>query len=279
MTNHLKSNYDDMIVLDVTPESASWDYLSFRVIRLRGEQVYLHQTKHTELALVPLEGGGVVRTAAGEFPLQRAGVFQEKPSVLYLPPGHEFAVVVDNDAGSFEFAIGAAPATGKYPLRLFTPDEIRAEVRGGGAARRQVHHTLAHPMPAERLILYEVYVPGGAWSGYPPHCHDGYGGSAHLDETYYFRTDPAEGVALHRNYRRDSDFEEIFAVRNTDLVLVTQGFHSTSAAPGSNLYFLNYLAGELVDEARAQPPSYDDPDYAWLKEDYTGNLMRLPLIS
>ena len=275
MTNHLKSNYDDMIVLDVTPQSANWDYLSFRVIRLAGEQVYLHQTNDTELALVPLEGEGSVRTAAGEFALQRAGVFQEKPSVLYLPPGHEFGVSTES---SFEFAIGAAPAVGKYPLRLFTRDEIRAEVRGGGAARRQVHHTLAHPMPAERLILYEVYVPGGAWSGYPPHCHDGYGGSAHLDETYYFRTDPAAGVALHRNYRRDNDFEEIFAVRNTDLVLVTQGFHSTSAAPGSNLYFLNYLAGELVEDARKTPP-YDDPDYAWLKDDYTGNLMQLPLMA
>lgn len=275
MSNHLKSNYDDMIVLDVTPETANWDYLSFRVIRLIDGQVYLHQTRETELALVPLAGSGVAQTAAGDFPLRRAGVFQEKPSVLYLPPGHEFGVRADS---SFEFAIGAAPAVGKYPLRLFTPDEIRAEVRGGGAARRQVHHTLAHPMPAERLILYEVYVPGGAWSGYPPHCHDGYGGSAHLDETYYFRTDPAEGVALHRNYRRDDDFEEIFAVRNTDLVLVTQGFHSTSAAPGSNLYFLNYLAGELVDDARKTSP-YDDPDYAWLKEDYTGNLMQLPLMA
>ncbi len=274
MSNHLKSNHDDMIMLDVTPESAGWTYLSYRVIRLGGEQVYLHRTEGNELALVPLEGSGVVRTDAGDFALKRAGVFQEKPSVLYLPPGHEFGVWAE---GSFEFAIGAAPAEGKYPLRLFGPDEIRAEVRGGGAARRQVHHTLAHPLPAERLILYEVYVPGGAWSGYPPHCHDGYGGSAHLDETYYFRTDPADGVALHRNYRRDTDFEELFAVRDRDLVLVTQGFHSTSAAPGSNLYFLNYLAGELLDEARSTPP-YDDPDYAWLKEDYTGNLMRLPIM-
>ena len=274
MSNHLRSNVDDMIMLDVTPESAGWNYLSYRVIRLQGEQVYLHQTDNTELALVPLEGGGSVKTAAGDFALQRAGVFQQKPSVLYIPPGHEFGV---RTQGSFEFAIGAAPAEGKYPLRLFEPDEIRAEVRGGGAARRQVHHTLAHPLPAERLILYEVYVPGGAWSGYPPHCHDGYGGSAHLDETYYFRTDPAEGVALHRNYRRDTDFEEVFAVRDRDLVLVTQGFHSTSAAPGSNLYFLNYLAGELLDEARATP-SYDDPDYAWLKEDYTGNRMSLPIM-
>ena len=274
MSNHLKSNKDGMIVLDVTPESANWDYLSFRIVKLQHQQVYLHQTESTEVALVPLEGAGTVQTSAGDYPLSRAGVFLEMPSVLYLPPGCEFGVVSE---GSFEFAIGAAPAVGKYPARLFTPEEIKSEVRGGGAARRQVHHILAHPMPAERLILYEVYVPGGAWSGYPPHCHDGYGGSAHLDETYYFRTDPQNGVALHRNYRRDTDFEEIFAVRNTDLVLVTQGFHSTSAAPGSNLYFLNYLAGELVDEERAYPP-IDDPDYAWLKQDYVGNLMKLPLM-
>ena len=274
MTHHLKSNDSEMIVLDVSPSTANWAYLSFRIVKIENKEVYLHNTKDTELALVPLQGSGIVQTSGGDFRLQRAGVFQEKPAVLYIPPRQEFGV---STASGFEFAIGAAPAEGKYPLRLFTPAEIRAEVRGGGAARRQVHHILAHPMPAERLILYEVYVPGGAWSGYPPHCHDGYGGSAHLDETYYFRTDPANGVALHRNYRRDADFEEIFSVRDRDLVLVTQGFHSTSAAPGSNLYFLNYLAGELLDEARAQPP-YDDPDYAWLKEDYTANLMRLPLM-
>ncbi|MCY3866169.1 MAG: 5-deoxy-glucuronate isomerase [Chloroflexi bacterium] len=263
-----------MIVLDVRPETANWLYLSFRIVRVAAQQVYIHHTERTELALVPLEGAGTVQTTAGDYALSRAGVFQEKPSVLYVPPGQEFGVVSES---RFEFAIGAAPAVGKYPLRLFKPNEIKSELRGGGAARRQVHHTLAHPMPAERLILYEVYVPGGAWSGYPPHCHDGYGGSARLDETYFFRTDPANGVALHRNYRRDNDFEEIFAVRDRDLVLVTQGFHSTSAAPGSNLYFLNYLAGELIDDDRQRPP-YDDPDYAWLKEDYTGNLMRLPLM-
>ncbi len=274
MSNHLKSNMAEMIQLNVSPESAGWQYLSFRIVNIQAGQVYLHQTEGSELALVPLEGAGVVQTSEGDFPLERAGVFQEKPSVLYIPPGQEFGVV---SGSRFEFAIGAAPAEGKYPLRLVAPDDIRSELRGGGAARRQVHHTLSHPLPAERLILFEVYVPGGAWSGYPPHCHDGYGGSAHLDETYYFRIDPANGVALHRNYRRDKDFDEIFAVRDRDLVLVTQGFHSTAAAPGSNLYFLNYLAGELIDDERKTPP-YDDPDYAWLKADLTRNLMRMPIM-
>ena len=273
MQHHLKSNYDEMIVLDVSPELAGWDYLSFRIVKIQNKQVYMHSTDHTEAALVPLFGQGTVRVNGERFELSRAGVFEQKPQVLYVPPGGHIGV---DSESSFEFAIGAAPATGKYPLRLFAAEEIKSEVRGGGAAKRQVNHILSHPMPAERLILFEVYVPGGAWSGYPPHCHDGYGGSAHLDETYYFRTQPQNGVALHRNYRVDRDFEEIFAVHDTDLVLVTEGFHSTAAAPGSNIYFLNYLAGELYDDERKTPP-YDDPAYAWLKDDYSANRMQLPL--
>ena len=113
---------------------------------------------------------------------------------------------------------------------------------------------------AWRLILFEVYVPGGAWSGWPPHCHDGYMGSPYLEEVYYYRIDPHDGFAIHRNYRKDNDFDELFTVRSGDLVLVTQGFHPVAAAPGSNVYFLNYLAGELLDGERATPP-YDDPDY------------------
>ena len=274
MNHHLKSNYESMCVLDVTPQSAGWDYLSFRIVSINHTQTYFHATGDSETALVPLSGAGNVQVEDKNFSISRADVFQAKPHVLYAPPGHDLAVTA---ADQFEFALGGAPAGGKYPLRLFFPQEIRSEVRGGGAARRQVNHILAHPMPAERLILFEVYVPGGAWSGYPPHCHDGYGGSAHLDETYYFRIEPKNGVALHRNYRIDTDFEEIFAVKNTDLVLVTQGFHSTAAAPGSNVYFLNYLAGELLADDRKTPP-YDDPDYAWLKTDYTSNLMKLPVM-
>lgn len=274
MTHHLQSNYDEMLVLDVTPESAGWNYLSFSIINMRSYQTYFHTTDDTEVAIVPLSGAGTIEVAGKKYDMSRIGVFDEKPHVLYVPPQQDIAVTTSDH---FEFALGAAPAEGKYPMRLITPDEIKSEVRGSGAATRQVNHILSHPLPAERLILFEVYVPGGAWSGYPPHCHDGYGGSAHLDETYYFRTDPENGVALHRNYRVDKDFEEIFAVKNTDLVLVTEGFHSTAAAPGSNIYFLNYLAGELYDDARSTPP-YDDPDYAWLKPDLTANLMKLPVV-
>jgi len=257
----------------VTPASAGWQYLSFRIVALAAGQGYTIDTGGEEMALVPLQGSSLVQVGHEEFQLQRRGVFVGPPSLVYAPPGKTIRVTAQTD---FEFAVGGAPATGKYGVRLIRPEEIKCEIRGGGAARRQVNHILAPPLPAERLILFEVYVPGGSWSGWPPHCHDGSGGSPYLEETYYYRIDPADGFAIHRNYRLDTDFDELLPVRSGDLVLVTQGYHPVAAAPGSNVYFLNYLAGDLLDEERARPP-LDDYRYAWMKENWEGNRLELPI--
>jgi 5-deoxy-glucuronate isomerase len=275
MEEHLiKPDTNSTILLDVTPESAGWDYLSFRVVSLKVGEVHEQATGGDEVALVSLRGQAVLAADAERFEVSRKGHFVEPPHILYAPPGTAVTVTATTD---FEFAIGGAPAEGKYPIRLFKPEEMKQEVRGGGAAMRQVNHVLAHPLPAERLILFEVYVPGGGYSGWPPHCHDRYADSPYLEEVYYYRIDPAQtGACIHRNYRRDSDFDELFTVRDGECVLVTQGFHPVAVPPGSQVYFLNYLAGELLDEARGTPP-YDDPDWAWMKNDYDGGKLELPL--
>ncbi|RMG99863.1 MAG: 5-deoxy-glucuronate isomerase [Chloroflexi bacterium] len=273
MEHLITPNKDSQILIDVTPASAGWQYLSFRVVALSAGEMYTQATEGNEVAVVPLRGTAVLSAGGNSFSVSRRGYFQEPPHILYAPPDTAVSVRATT---SFEFAIGGAPATGKYPIRLFTPDEMKMEIRGGGAARRQVNHVLAHPLPAERLILFEVYVPGGMYSGWPPHCHDGYAGSPYLEEVYYYRIEPEAGYCIHRNYRRDIPFDELFTVRDGDLVLVTQGFHPVAVPPGSQVYFLNYLAGELLDEARGTPP-YDDPDWGWMKEDYEGNMLKLPV--
>jgi 5-deoxy-glucuronate isomerase len=273
VNHHIKSK-DSGTLLEVSPASAGWNYLGFTVVKLKGGESLKIATRGNELAVVPLQGEGRLEVATQTFNLARKSVFEEVPHVLYLPPNNELTITATT---ALEIAWGSAPATGKYPVRLFKPDEMKKEVRGGGAAKRQVNHILNAPLPAERLILFEVYVPGGSWSGYPPHCHDGKFGSPYLEETYYYRLQPESGFAIHRNYEIDTDFDELFTVKNGDLVLVTKGFHPVSAAPGSNVYFLNFLAGDLLDEARATPP-YDDPNYAWLKQDWDGKALKLPLL-
>jgi len=261
-------------VLEVNPESAGWSSLHFSVQKLDEGDKHTIETGDLEMAVVPLGGTFSASIDGEEYRLSRGGVFEEMPSVLYTPPGKTIEIEASSGV---EYAFGGAEAEGRYPTRLFEPGEMKTELRGGGAATRQVNHVLAHPLPAERLILYEVYVPRGAWSGWPPHCHDGYEGSPYLEEVYYFRLDPEDGWALHRNYRVDTDFDEVFSVADRGLVLVTQGFHSSAAAPGSNMYFLNYLAGELRDDERAIPPFFQ-PEYRWIDGNWEEGLMTLPAV-
>lgn len=274
--HHLElSPTSEGVRLSVTPESAGWRMLDFTVEGLAPGGTSTLETGAREVAVVPLKGSATVRVAGQEYRLSRDSVFTSLPQVLYLPPGS--TANIEAGAGGLEYATGGAPAEGRYPVRLFMPDEIRSEVRGGGAARRQVNHLLSAPMPAERLILFEVYVPGGMWSGWPPHCHDGRHGSAYLEEVYHYRFDRPGGFALHRNYTREDDFNEVFAVKDGDTVLVTKGFHPVAAAPGCNMYFLNYLAGDLLDDARGEPP-VDDVDFAEMKNDWAGGAWELPLL-
>jgi len=273
--HHLRSTTGPGAVLEVSPDSAAWTSLDFAVVVLDAELPHAIETGVREVAIVPLEGSVRALVDGDEHILARSSVFTEMPQVLYVPPGRS----VELEAGApAEVAIGGAPAEGRFPVRLFHPAEMRSEVRGGGGATRQVNHILAHPLPAERLILYEVYVPRGGWSGWPPHCHDGYEGSPYLEETYYFRLHPADGWAIHRNYRVDTDFDETFAVRDRDVVAVTQGFHSSAAAPGSHMYFLNFLAGDLLDDERAIPPFFQ-PEYRWIDGNWDVDAMTLPTVT
>ncbi|MEM7129017.1 MAG: 5-deoxy-glucuronate isomerase [Chloroflexota bacterium] len=271
--HHIKSDYSQTKVMEITRESAGWDYLTFRIIKLQAGESYSEETGGDEVALVPLEGAAMLSADAQEWNVSRENVFTQMPHVLYVPPSKTIHV---NATSDFEFALGGAPAEGKYPTRLFTPAEQKVEVRGGGPAIREVHHTLAWPLPAERLILFEVYVPGGTWSGWPPHCHEGYGGSPYLEETYYYRIMPETGKAFHRNYRVDTDFDEIIPAGHGDCVIVSEGFHPVAANPGANVYFLNYLAGEPQNEGRDYVP-FEDPDTTWIKENWDANKMTLPI--
>ncbi len=253
----------DGVRLDVTPESAGWRFLSFSVVNLAAGTSHTDHRPDQETAIVPLTGNGVVKAGDHTFEVGRTSVFEQMPSIVYVTPGDEIEITAAD--GEFEFAIGSAPAEGLYPTRLIVPEEMKSEVRGGGASHRQVNHVLAPPIDAERLILYEVYVPRGMWAGWAPHRHDGEDGSPYLEETYYFRMDPGNGFIMHRNWTPDGDFDETLVMHDGDTALVPKGYHSTVSCPSSNMFFLNYLAGELVDKERTTPPCFD-AGHTWIHD-------------
>ncbi len=264
----------------VTPHSAEWTYLAFSVVELGPGESATHVEVDREQAIVPLEGAAQLSLGPNDHAVARTSVFAELAPVGYAPPGVE--VVVTAGENGFTYSVGSAPAEGRYPARLIPPSVIRSEIRGGGMALRQVNHTLAMPIEAERLILYEVYVPRGTWSGWSPHCHDGLDGSPYLEEVYYFRMDRPEGFWMHRNWRDTGEpsdrFNDIWSGGDGDLALVPRGWHSSVACPGSNMYFLNYLAGELVGDARRTPPCFHS-DYTWIEQDWASGAWGLPVVT
>jgi 5-deoxy-glucuronate isomerase len=270
----IKPDTASAVRMSVTPESAGWTYLSFAIVKLDAGETHQHLLSDQETAVVPLEGSAHVAVGDIETTLSRTSVFDQMPRIAYAPPGTPIEIVADE---SFEFAIGSAPAEGLYPARIIEPAQMTSELRGGGAALRQVNNVLAPPIDAERLILYEVYVPRGSWSGWPPHCHDGFDGSPYLEETYYFRLDPADGFCMHRNWRVDEPFDEVLTAGDRDCALVTKGYHSTAASPGSHMFFLNFLAGELVDGERVTPPCFHDA-YTWIEQDWDAFAWELPRV-
>ncbi len=252
--------------IDVTPETAGWQYVSFAVFHLSKGQVLERTADGRETALVVLYGTGEAKLngqSIGQVG-ERLSVFEEKAAyTLYLSDNGSCQVRCTSN--TMEVAVASAPATGRsFPARLLKPEEASIELRGEGNTLRRVQHLLDTDQEAGRLILVEVYTPAGNWSSFPPHKHDTENPpyEAYLEETYYHHIQPADGCAIQRVYT-PGDFDETVTVHDGDLVLVPKGYHMVGAVPGCDLYYLNVMAGPnrawnyQIDPAfrRLLPPS------------------------
>jgi 5-deoxy-glucuronate isomerase len=256
-------------LIDITPDRVGWRYLSFRVVALASGERVEADTGETEIVVVPLAGIGSFTFAGTTHAIARSDVFSEKPHVLYLPPGTAYAIGATE---RFEVAIGAAPAAGRFPARLYSPGELPSFARGGANVARGVTATFDPGFDSERLIAYEIVTPSGNWSSFPPHRHDGRLGTSYHEETYYYRMTPGDGFAIQRLYTRDTDLDVSIAAADGDLVLVHEGYHTVATAPGTNAYYLNFLAGDTKPVVQL-----NDPAYNWIADDWTGRPIGIPL--
>ncbi len=255
-------------------EDFGYDFLSFENRRLAPGERYFGDTAQRELAIVVLGGVCSVSSTKGEWlgVGQRATVFDGLPYTLYLPIHTAFTVSSEEGC---DLAFCYAKAEEEYPVRLITPAHVGIEIRGGGNATRQINSMIPPTFLAQRLIVVEVFTPAGNWSSFPPHKHDVHNppGEVDLEELYYYRLQRPEGFAVQKVYTADRRTDETLTVRNGDMVLVREGYHPVVAAHGYNVYYLNALAGS----ARSLAAS-DDPDYAWVRNDWKEKDSRLPMV-
>jgi len=261
--------------LAIDPMRAGWRYLSFRCVTLAEAEELEIGGDRIESVLVVISGGGVEVTVSGGERMDlpgRASPFDGMPWAIYLPAGRTVAVRGrPMEPGTpVRVALGQAPVrparTGVVdrPVRI-SPDEVAVEIRGRGNATRQVNHIVAPGFPADRLLVVEVYTPGGNWSSWPSHKHDvdDMPHEAVLEEIYYYQLRRPEGWAVQRLYRPDGSRDGLWAVGHGEVVLVTDGYHPFVAAHGYDAYYLNVLAGDRRTMACSFDPDLDWTRAAW----------------
>jgi 5-deoxy-glucuronate isomerase len=237
---------DDGLLVRVTPESAGWRHVGFEVCRLARGRRLERRTDGRELCVVLLGGVADVSFGGREWPEigGREDVFAGvPPHAVHVPPGGTLAARAVSE--SCELALCWAPAARGVAPVLITPRDCRVSTRGSGGTERRIHDVLMEDRPAESLLITEVLTPAGHWSSYPPHKHDTDDPPREtaLEETYYHRLRHPGSVAVQLVYTGDRSLDAALPVRDGDVVLVPRGYHPVAAAPGSDLYYLNVMAG------------------------------------
>lgn len=248
--------------------------MSMSARRLNPGESYSASTQGEEAAFVLLGGRCSVNWGDGPHSIgQRKNVFDGLPYCLYLPTGHSATFMAETVC---EIAECRVPSQAKLQPKLITPKDVVSGLRGGGNASRQIVDIIRPDFPADKLVVIEVYTPGGNWSSFPPHKHDIHNPPAEvdLDEIYYYRIDrPKEGFALQRLYSPDLSRDITVRAQDGDAVLVRSGFHPVVAGPGYDVYYLNFLAGTSRTLAVTE-----DPNHVWLKSTWKDVDPRLPLV-
>jgi len=235
----------DGTVLSITPESAGWKHVGFKLVKLTEGQRYSAVETGRETCLVLVTGKASIR--AGEHHYNdiggRSSPFEDRaPGAVYVPAGVEYGVTAH---GNVELAICTSPGQPGRQPRLIDESEMSRETRGCGTNTRHVRNILPESKPADSLLVVEVITPGGHWSSYPPHKHDTDtpGEETFLEETYYHRIQPEQGFAFQRIYTDDRSVDETITFENGDVVLAPCGYHPVGAPHGYDVYYLNVMAG------------------------------------
>jgi len=240
--------------------------LDFARVILDDGASYDGMTGDREVLVVLL--GGRCTVAASETTFEQVGKrtnpFTGKPYAVYLPPRTTFVITAH---GPLDVGLCSAPATMAGAPYVIDPSEVTSNTFGAANFRRELRNILTASdqpdRPAQRLIVGETLVPSGNWSTYPPHKHevDDLPREAAHEEMYYFRVNPPEGFGLARHYSPERDYDTTYTVRDSTILMVPHGYHTTCSAPGYTNYFLWFLAGEQRTQAVAL-----DPDLAWVQK-------------
>ena len=183
-----------------TREEAGWEWMSFVVTRLLPGQSLDLRTGDEEMVLVWLGGRCVADWGAGAQSVgARANVFDGLPRcTCQVKPCHR--------EGGNGMRNRAVPRAIQSEARAAAGDAKRRDDRFAWRrdSSRQIVGVIPSDFAADKLVVFEVYTPGGNWSSYPAHKHDVDQPPVEvdLDEIYYYRMRGGRGFAYRTSIVR-----------------------------------------------------------------------------
>jgi 5-deoxy-glucuronate isomerase len=260
-------------LISFSREEVGWEWMNFRVTRLNPGEVLVRGSHAEETVLLLLGGTCQADWGAGPQMIgKRQNVFDGLPYAIYLPAENQARLKAETVC---EVAECSVPSQARLEPNLITPRDCNTGLRGGENSSRQIVEVLRPDFPADRLIVFEVYTPGGNWSSYPPHKHDVHNPPVEvdLDEIYYYRFQEPNGFALQNLYHHGDGKDVVVKARDGDVVLVRDGFHPVVAGPGYDVYYLNFLAGTSRTMSITE-----DSNHTWIRSRWKQPDPRLPLV-
>ena len=227
------------------PGQQDINWLGLDILRLDGGESWQDKLGNREAALIVMSGRCAISVNNGrECRWERSGgrdnIMNGPATAVYAPRMSEVSVTAEN---RLEMALVEAPCETDLPPVLITPGDVKVISAGAANWRRDVRLIIPPGSPiSQRLIIGETINPTGNWSGIPPHKHDEISETEnHLEEFYFYKTQPANGYAVQLIYRDGQ--AQAHVVGSGDVMVFPNGYHPTVAAPGTTLYYLWALAG------------------------------------
>ena len=270
----------------ITAEKSKWKWLNFEARLMKKAEKWSFETGENEMVIVLLGGNFKVESNKGKWETLngRKDVFSGVAHTLYLPINTNFTLTAVSEM--LDIGYGWCQAENEYEPKLLLPENTPMVIFGGDNATRQFNDLVPPGFGCSRIVSREVYTPSGNWSSFPAHKHDTriLDNSGNLiepqqDETYFYKFQKPEAYAIQQIYTKDEDnpaepLDEIYKVKNNEVVLIPRGYHPVVAAHGYHCYYLNFLAG--TDQSLNNTP---DSDHEWIYSSWKGKDERLPLVT
>lgn len=226
----------------VSSENSDVKKINFAVIKNGQNQTYKGTTNGEESVFILTEGKIQFSLEDKLFArLSRKNVFSEPPSAVYLPPYSNYLIEFEQKT---EICVASCTAKGTAQPKAIESKDMRFSRRGHDGYFRNITEIIPENFPSERLIVGETISDPGNWVSYPPHKHDTDNPpeETSMEEIYFFKLNPKTGFGTIRIFNDSED--NIFVVKNNELITIPRGYHPISVPPKHQIYYLWILAGE-----------------------------------